>query len=101
MVIAGYDPQDSASGNEPVPNYAAELSRGASGLRLGLDREHFFSPRVQPDVRVVCEGAIKTLQSLGAEIVEVRLPELEFASAAGMPILLTDTSEWHKRFLVL
>jgi aspartyl-tRNA(Asn)/glutamyl-tRNA(Gln) amidotransferase subunit A len=98
-VIAGYDPHDSASGNEPVPDYAAYLSRGAGGLRLGLDREHFFSPRVQPEVRSACETAIKTLKSLGAEIVEVRLPELEFASAAGMPILLTDTSEWHKRFL--
>jgi aspartyl-tRNA(Asn)/glutamyl-tRNA(Gln) amidotransferase subunit A len=98
-VIAGYDPYDSASGNQPVPDYAAELSKGVDKLRLGLDREHFFSPRVQADVRAACEAAIKTLQSLGAEIIELRLPELEYASAAGMPVLLADTSEWHKRFM--
>ena len=98
-VIAGHDPMDPASAGEPVPDYAGELSRGVDGLRLGLDRQHFFSRLVNVEVREACESVIDTLRSLGAEIVEVRLAELESASAIGMPILLADTSEWHKRFL--
>ena len=98
-VIAGHDPKSPGSIDEPVPDYTAGINRGVARLRLGLDREHFFSKRVQPDVRNACEAAIEALRDLEAEIVEVRLPELEYASAAGFPILLADTSEWHKKYL--
>jgi aspartyl-tRNA(Asn)/glutamyl-tRNA(Gln) amidotransferase subunit A len=98
-VIAGHDPADSGSLREPVPDYAAELPKGAAGLRLGLDREHFLSARVVPEVRAACEAAIEKLRGLGAEIVEVRLEGLGHASAIGMPVLLADTSEWHRELL--
>ncbi|HEV8597180.1 MAG TPA: amidase [Candidatus Dormibacteraeota bacterium] len=98
-VISGYDPLDSASAREPVPDFTAAIDKGVGGLRLGLDREHFFSDRVQPDVRRLCESVVTELKSLGAEIVEVRLNELDYASAIGMPILLADTSEWHRHYL--
>jgi aspartyl-tRNA(Asn)/glutamyl-tRNA(Gln) amidotransferase subunit A len=98
-VVAGYDPADSGSLREPVPDYAADLPRGAAGLRLGLDPEHFFASRVVPDVRAACEAAIEEVRALGAEIVEVRLEELAHGSAIGMPVLLADTSEWHRQLL--
>jgi aspartyl-tRNA(Asn)/glutamyl-tRNA(Gln) amidotransferase subunit A len=98
-VVAGHDPHDPGSAAEPVPDYARELRGGIAGLRLGLDREHFFSGRVVPDVRAAGEEAVESLRSLGAEIVEVRLPELGVAAAIGMPILLADTSEWHRHYL--
>ena len=50
-VIAGYDPKDTGSIDEPVADYTEGLPRGVEGLRLGLDRGHFFSRRVVPDVR--------------------------------------------------
>jgi aspartyl-tRNA(Asn)/glutamyl-tRNA(Gln) amidotransferase subunit A len=98
-VIAGHDPADSGSIREPVTDYAGDLRQGLAGLRLGLDREHFFAPRVVPDVRAACEAAIEKLRELGAEVVEVRLEELAHASAIGMPVLLADTSEWHRELL--
>ena len=98
-VIAGRDTHDPSSAAEPVPDYARELRGGIAGLRLGLVGDHFFSARVVPDVRAACEEAVEALRSLGAEIVDVRLPELGVAVAIGMPILLADTSEWHRRFL--
>ena len=58
-VIAGYDPQDSGSVDEPVPDYTAGLERGVEGLRLGLDREYFFSRRVMPDVRAAWLARIR------------------------------------------
>ena len=98
-VIAGWDDQDPGSFDEPVPAYSAELAEGVKGLRLGLDREFFFYSRVVPDVRAAAEAAIEEIAGLGADIVEVRLPELESAANAGMAILLADTSEWHRRLL--
>jgi aspartyl-tRNA(Asn)/glutamyl-tRNA(Gln) amidotransferase subunit A len=98
-VIAGPDPQDTSSLGEPVPDYAGMLSRGVQGLRLGVDREFFFYKHVAADVRAAAEATVEKLGSLGADIVEVRLPELEAAAAVGMAILLADTSEWHRRLL--
>lgn len=98
-VIAGHDPHDSSSIDEPVPDYVAALGQGVKGLRLGVDRDYFFYSHVIPDVRAAVELAITRLADLGADIVEVKLPELEHAANVGMTILLTDTSEWHRRLL--
>ena len=97
--IAGHDPLDSGSINEPVPDYASSLNDGIKGLRLGVDREYFFYKHVVRDVRAAAEAAIDRLEELGAEIVEVRLPELQFAAPSGFAVLLADTSEWHRRLL--
>jgi len=98
-VIAGYDERDPGSTPEPVPDYTRGLDGGIDGLRLGLDREHFFSKLLAPEVRTLCEAAVVQLQGLGAHVVDVRLGELEHASAIGMPILLSDTSGWHRHLL--
>jgi aspartyl-tRNA(Asn)/glutamyl-tRNA(Gln) amidotransferase subunit A len=97
--IAGHDPLDSGSINEPVPDYASSLDDGIEGVRLGVDREYFFYKHVVRDVRAAAEAAIERLEELGAEIVEVRLPELQFAAPSGFAVLLADTSEWHRRLL--
>jgi aspartyl-tRNA(Asn)/glutamyl-tRNA(Gln) amidotransferase subunit A len=98
-VIAGHDPRDSGSIDEPVPDYASQLARGIDGMRLGVDRDFFFYSHVVPEVRAAAELAIKQLAQLGAEIIDVKLPELEHAANVGMAVLLTDTSEWHRRLL--
>jgi len=98
-VLAGHDPLDAGSIQEPVPDYAATVTQGIRGLRLGVDRDYFFYSYVTDDVRTAAEAALDRLHSLGAEIVEVRLPELEYAPAAGMVVLLADTSQWHRRLL--
>jgi aspartyl-tRNA(Asn)/glutamyl-tRNA(Gln) amidotransferase subunit A len=97
--IAGHDPLDPCSVRAPVRDYAAGIGDGVRGLRLGLDRHYFFYEHVSDEVRAATEEAIEQLRSLGAEIVEVEIPQLEFAPHAGMAVLTADTSEWHKRLL--
>jgi aspartyl-tRNA(Asn)/glutamyl-tRNA(Gln) amidotransferase subunit A len=97
--IAGYDPRDASSLREPVADPLAGLDDGLVNLRLGLDREYFFYEHVAPDVRRAAEAALDQLDALGATIVEVEVPGLEVAAAAGLPILRADTSAWHRRFL--
>jgi len=98
-VIAGHDPLDTGSAREPVPDFTVGIGERLGGLRLGLDRVHFFSRRVNPEVSALCEAVVKELRALGAEIVEIRINELDYAGAIGMPILLSDTSEWHRNYL--
>jgi aspartyl-tRNA(Asn)/glutamyl-tRNA(Gln) amidotransferase subunit A len=98
-VIAGHDRRDPCTLDAAVPDYAAGMKHGVGGLRLGLDRRYFFYERVSNEVRSAAETAIEQLASLGAEIVEVHIPHLEFAPHAGMAVLTADTSEWHRHLL--
>jgi len=97
--IAGFDPLDGGSVNEPVQDYAGAVGLGVKGLRLGVDRDYFFYKHLTDDVRTAAEATVDRLAELGAEIVPVRMPELDAVTAVGMTILLADTSEWHHRLL--
>src|SRR5690242_1146758 len=72
-VIAGHDPQDSTSLNEPVSDYVAELGNDLRGIRLGVPKEYMIEG-IDPQVRAAIDTAVNLLNSLGAEIVEVSLP---------------------------
>ena len=76
--IAGHDPSDSTSVNRPVPAYGEALGRGVRGMRLGLPREYFVEG-MQPAVGDAVRGAVRHLESLGAEIEQVSLPHTPYA----------------------
>jgi len=78
--IAGHDPLDSTSLNEPVPDYVAELKGDLRGVRLGLPKEYMIEG-IDPQVKSAIDVAIKQLQSLGAEIVDVSLPHTDYGIA--------------------
>ena len=72
-VMAGYDERDSTCMDRPVDNYAAGLSQGVKGLRIGLPKEYFASGLSQ-DVAAPIHAAIEEYRRLGATVVEVSLP---------------------------
>jgi amidase len=71
-VVAGRDPGDPTSLVAPVPDYTAELSRGARGLRVGFDEADFAG--VAAPVAAALADARDALRAAGAEIVPVRVP---------------------------
>lgn len=79
--IAGHDPADSTSAPLAVPDYAAALETGIEGLRIGIPREYAASEGVDPEVPAAVENAVRTLEALGAERVEVSLPHTRYAVA--------------------
>ena len=76
--IAGHDPQDSTSLNESVPDYVAKLGNDLRGVRLGLPKEYMIEG-IDPQVRAAIDAAVKQLNSLGAEIIDVSLPHTDYA----------------------
>ena len=74
--LAGHDPRDSTSVDTPVPSYADALVGHVRGLRLGVPREYFVSG-MEPGVEKAVRAAIKLLEEMGAEIVEVSLPSTD------------------------
>jgi len=81
QAIAGHDPLDSTSVNQPVPDFVGQLDRDAKGLRLGIPKE-YFGQGLDPEIRASVESAIDKLKAKGATTVEVSLPMTEFAIAA-------------------
>jgi aspartyl-tRNA(Asn)/glutamyl-tRNA(Gln) amidotransferase subunit A len=96
-VIAGRDPQDSTSLDEPVPDYTAGLDRDLKGMRLGLPREYFIEG-IDPQVEAAVRAAIKQYEALGAEIVEVSLPHTEHAVGVYYIIATAEASANLARF---
>src|SRR5438105_966023 len=81
QAIAGHDPRDSTSSAQPVPDYLEHLADGVQGLRLGVPREYFVEG-MEPKVEAAVRAAIDLYRQQGAEIVDVSLPNSEYALAA-------------------
>ena len=80
-VIAGHDPRDSTSVDQPVPDYTKSLVPGLKGLRIGVPKEYFVKG-MESGVEQVMRQAIAKLEELGAKVEwEVSLPHTSFALA--------------------
>jgi len=95
--LAGHDPLDSTSLSADVPDYTATLGRELRQLRIGVPREYWIEG-LDPEVKSATEAALKQLESLGAEIVEVSLPHTEYAVAVYYIIATAEASANLARF---
>lgn len=75
--ISEYDPMDSTSRGRVNAPTVDTLRADIKGMRIGIAKEYFDG--VPETVRTAVEAAIDTYRALGAEIVEISLPELKFA----------------------
>ena len=75
--MAGHDPLDSTSVQDPVSPIALD-GTGMSGLRLGVPREYFIEG-LQPAVESAVRQAVAELEALGAVVREVSLPHTDLA----------------------
>ena len=73
--MAGFDPRDSTSVEHPVPDYPALLSRPLTGLRVGVLKE-FFDTGLEPESERLVRSALAEYAGLGAELIEVSLPQI-------------------------
>ncbi len=100
-VIAGHDPMDSTSIDQPVPAVVAAARRGAdgdlSGLRVGVVKE-LGGEGYQPGVESRFREAVQLLAELGAEVVEVSCPHFTYGLAAYYLILPSEVSSNLARF---
>ena len=76
--MAGFDARDSTSVDVPVPDYSATLGDSIKGLKIGLPKE-YFGEGLDPRVGQAIEAAIAEYKKLGAEIIEISLPNTNLA----------------------
>jgi aspartyl-tRNA(Asn)/glutamyl-tRNA(Gln) amidotransferase subunit A len=100
QVIAGHDPNDPGSADEPVPDYAPLLGQDVKGLRIGVIR-HFYARDVAGDPEQVeaLDSAVGLFAAAGAETTEIVLPSLQEFSACGQVILAAEAYAVHEEWL--
>jgi aspartyl-tRNA(Asn)/glutamyl-tRNA(Gln) amidotransferase subunit A len=73
QAMSGFDPLDSTSVERPVDDLVGGLGASIKGLKIGLPKE-YFAEGLAASSREKIEAAVATLKSLGAEFVEISLP---------------------------
>ena len=95
--MSGFDPRDSTSSEQPVPDFGAALGRGIDGLKIGLPKE-FFADGLDARVAAVIDSAVDELRKLGAEISEVSLPNTGLSIPTYYVIAMAECSSNLSRF---
>ena len=96
-VISGVDAMDSTSVPQPVPRYSAALTGDIKGLKVGLPKEYMVGG-LDAEVKRSIDDAVKQLEKLGAEIVEISLPHTDYAVATYYIIATAEASANLARF---
>ena len=76
--LAGADPCDATTANEPVPDFSAALTGSVKDLRIGVPRA-FVTDGVDDQVRRAYDEALETLRAAGATLVDIDLPHAKYA----------------------
>ncbi len=96
--IAGYDPADPATVRTAVDDYTEALAGGVRGLRIGVPRPYFFA-QLDDEVATAVERALDELRSLGAEVRDVEVPDVEAGLNAVFALVLAEAQEIHAHSL--
>ncbi|NOR42014.1 MAG: Asp-tRNA(Asn)/Glu-tRNA(Gln) amidotransferase subunit GatA, partial [Gammaproteobacteria bacterium] len=74
--MAGFDERDSTCIEKDVPDYSADLEKPLDGLRIGLPKEYFDNKDggMNAEVEVLTKAALAQYEALGAELIEIELP---------------------------
>ena len=95
--IAGRDANDSTTADVAVPDYAAELEKDIKGKKIGVPRA-LFGIGLDDEIRNAVEQSIENYRSLGAEIVDIELPNAKYGIAVYYIICTAEASSNLARF---
>ncbi|WP_078553495.1 Asp-tRNA(Asn)/Glu-tRNA(Gln) amidotransferase GatCAB subunit A [Bacillus alkalicellulosilyticus] len=95
--MTGHDPEDPASLKVPSPQYSQTLNQGIQGLKVGIPTA--FLEGLDPEVSKLFNQAVNTLKNLGAEVKEIKIPELSLASFASYVVTTGEASAYHYEWL--
>jgi len=97
QAMAGFDEKDSTSVDIPVPDYRAGLNKSLVGLKIGLPKE-FFGEGLDENVAATLATAIDEYRKLGAEVIDISMPNLKLAIPAYYVIAPAECSANLSRF---
>ena len=90
-VIAGGDPYDSTAADLAVPDYASQLDRDVTGLKIGIPKQ-YFAEGLDAVVGIRIKAGIEQLERLGCKTIEISLPHTKYAVATYYMICTAEAS---------
>ena len=96
--IAGFDPRDPQSSAEPVPDYEEGLETSLKGLRIGV-AANYYNEDIDESVARGMAHSREVFRALGAEPVEVSVPNPALAMRLGQLILAAEAAALHEKWL--
>lgn len=97
-VIAGHDAADPTSSRRAVPDYEALIEQDATGLRVGVAKNHFFDATT-PDVRAALDAALRALEGAGMRLVDVEVPNAEHLTELSRAVVYSEAAALHGHWL--
>ena len=97
-IIAGYDPMDGYTAQIEVPDYEADLEDSVHGMRIGVPTSYFYDD-VEEEMFAAVMASLDAFRELGAEIVEVDIPDLEPIYELAQVALKAEASAIHEEWL--
>jgi aspartyl-tRNA(Asn)/glutamyl-tRNA(Gln) amidotransferase subunit A len=102
--MAGHDPRDSTSLDRPLEDYtrlirahrATDSALALRGLRIGLPKE--YATGNDPDVAAAIDAALGEFRRLGAQIIEISLPNVKLSVPVYYVIAPAEASSNLSRF---
>ena len=76
--MAGYDPKDSTSVNQTIPDFESAMNGNIKGLRVGIPTEYRLDG-LSSEVDNLWKRGVDLLKEAGAEPVEISLPHTKYA----------------------
>jgi aspartyl-tRNA(Asn)/glutamyl-tRNA(Gln) amidotransferase subunit A len=97
-VIAGYDPKDPTSSQEPVRGYESFMTGDLTGARIGVPTNYFLDDADEPVVAAM-EAALLVLTDRGATITRLELPLMEAVAAYGSIVSRCEAAAIHAEWM--
>jgi len=98
-VIAGADAADPTASTETVPDYVGRLTRAQiKGLRIGRPK-NFFYDDMDAEIGALMQSSLDAFAKLGAQIVDVQLPDMNPWNYAGMMVIAAEAAAAHANWL--
>ena len=98
QAIAGHDPNDPTSLNEPVPDYLSAIDAGIERLRVAVPVNYYYD-NIDPQVNEQLAASIDVLRTLGATIIETRVPDLSPLFRLGDVISKSEAATIHRKWM--
>jgi aspartyl-tRNA(Asn)/glutamyl-tRNA(Gln) amidotransferase subunit A len=97
-LMAGCDPKDPLSSDEPVPDYSKKIGIPVKGMKVGVIKG-YFDELVVGEVRSAFEEALRTLGTLGMKTEEIAIPHIGLMPALHMASTRPEGNSDHDPYL--
>jgi aspartyl-tRNA(Asn)/glutamyl-tRNA(Gln) amidotransferase subunit A len=96
--MSGYDRTDPGTVSVPVPDMVTGIDAGVAGKKIGIP-VNYYTEQVASEAALAAETAAATLEALGADLVEVKIPMAEHIISTEWAIMMPEATAYHMDYL--